>query len=108
HAQPEDIHELLCKLLEDLQNIREELAEYINSSSWNYPSFYNDDDDEYIIQYREYLENSSNAIIPDLPTEKADNSLSMRDEHLSTIPEMESNKVIKTSIEDLVPIPSES
>nr|GEZ04220.1 hypothetical protein [Tanacetum cinerariifolium] len=31
HAQPEDIHELLHKFLEDLQIISEELAEYINS-----------------------------------------------------------------------------
>ncbi|GJU63752.1 hypothetical protein Tco_1245587 [Tanacetum coccineum] len=105
--QPEDIQELLHKLLKDLQIIREELAEYINSPSWNYPALY-DDDDEYTIQYREYLENSSNAITPDLPTEEPDNSLSMGDEHLSTIPETESDEVIKSSVEDLVPIPSES
>nr|GEV43759.1 hypothetical protein [Tanacetum cinerariifolium] len=108
HAQPEDIHELLRKLLEDLKIIREELAEYINSLSWNCPTFYDDDDDEYSIQYREYLENSSNAITPDLPNEEPDNSLSMRDEHLSTIPKTESNEVIKSSVEDLVPILSES
>nr|GFC09513.1 hypothetical protein [Tanacetum cinerariifolium] len=47
HAQPEDIHELLHKFLEDLQIISEELAEYINSLSWNCPTFYDDDDDEY-------------------------------------------------------------
>ncbi|GJZ51474.1 hypothetical protein Tco_0605989 [Tanacetum coccineum] len=105
--QPEDIQELLHKLLKDLQIISEELAEYINSPSWNYPAFY-DDDDEYTIQYREYLENSSNAITPDLPTEEPDNSLSMGDEHLDTIPETESDEVIKSSVEDLVPIPSES
>ncbi|GJS16302.1 hypothetical protein Tco_0410774 [Tanacetum coccineum] len=97
--QPEDIQELLHKLLKDLQIIREELAEYINSPSWNRPAFYDDDDDdEYTIQYREYLENSSNAITPDLPTEEPDNSLSMGDEHLSTIPEMESDEVIKSSV----------
>ncbi|GJV26881.1 hypothetical protein Tco_1383329 [Tanacetum coccineum] len=83
------------------------MAEYINSPSWNCPAFY-DDDDEYTIQYREYLENSSNAITPDLPTEEPDNSLSMGDEHLSTIPETESDKLIKSSVENLVPIPSES
>ncbi|GJZ69956.1 hypothetical protein Tco_0633506 [Tanacetum coccineum] len=98
---------MLHKLLKDLQIISEELAEYINSPSWNCPAFY-DDDDEYTIQYREYLENSSNAITPDLPTEEPDNSLSMGDEHLSTIPETESDEVIKSSVEDLVPIPSES
>ncbi|GJY43186.1 hypothetical protein Tco_0431399, partial [Tanacetum coccineum] len=95
--------------IQDLQIIREELAEYINSLSWNRPVFYDDDDDdEYTIQYREYLENSSNAITPVLPIEEPDNSLSMGDEHLSTIPETESNEVTKSSVEDLVPIPSES
>ncbi|GJT71854.1 hypothetical protein Tco_1031140 [Tanacetum coccineum] len=105
--QPKDIQELLQKLLKDLQIISEELAEYINSPSWNCPAFY-DDDDEYTIQYREYLENSSNAIAPVLPTEEPDNSLSMGDEHLSTILETESDKLIKSSVENLVPIPSES
>ncbi|GJS11211.1 hypothetical protein Tco_0368007 [Tanacetum coccineum] len=46
---------------------------------------------------------SSKAITPDLPTEEPDNSLSMGDEHLNTIPETE-----KSSVENLVPIPSES
>ncbi|GJY76974.1 ubiquitin hydrolase [Tanacetum coccineum] len=73
----------------------------------NRPAFYDDDDDdEYTIQYREYLENLSNAITPDLPTEEPDNSLSMGDEHLSTIPETESDEVIKSSVENLVPIPN--
>ncbi|GJX00597.1 hypothetical protein Tco_0184510 [Tanacetum coccineum] len=105
--QPEKIQELLHQLLKDLQIISEELAEYINSPSWNCPTFY-DDDDEYTIQYREYLENSSNAITPVLPIEEPDNSLSMGDEHLSTIPETESDEVTKSSVEDLIPIPSES
>nr|GEY65312.1 hypothetical protein [Tanacetum cinerariifolium] len=103
----QDIHELLCKLLEDLQIINEELTEYINSPSWNSPTFY-DDDDEYTIQYKEYLENLSNAITPDLPTEEPDNSLSMGDEHLSTISKTESDEVIKSSVENFVPIPSKS
>ncbi|GKB83063.1 hypothetical protein Tco_0949958 [Tanacetum coccineum] len=98
---------MLHKLLKDLQIISEELAEYINSPSWICPAFY-DDDDEYTIQYREYLENSSNAITPDLPTEEPDNSLSMGYEHLSTIPETESDKLKKSSVENLVLIPSES
>nr|GEX61020.1 hypothetical protein [Tanacetum cinerariifolium] len=106
HAQPEDTHKLLCKLLEYLQIINKELAEYINSSSWNRLSFFNDDN-EHSIQYKEYLENSSNAIAPVLPTEEPNNSLSMKDEHLSTIPETKSDEVIKSSIENLVPIPSE-
>ncbi|GJR15422.1 hypothetical protein Tco_0798074 [Tanacetum coccineum] len=37
-----------------------------------------------------------------------EDSLIMGDEDLSTIPEKESNEVIKSSVEDLIPIPSES
>nr|GFB38361.1 hypothetical protein [Tanacetum cinerariifolium] len=33
--KPEDIQELFCKLFNDVQNIHEELAEYINTPSWN-------------------------------------------------------------------------
>nr|GEU29536.1 hypothetical protein [Tanacetum cinerariifolium] len=61
HAQPEDTNELFQKLLEDLQIINEELAEYINSPSWNRPTFFNDNE-EHSVQYKEYLKNSSNAI----------------------------------------------
>nr|GFC46011.1 hypothetical protein [Tanacetum cinerariifolium] len=92
------------KLLKDLQIINEELAEYINSLSWNLPAFY-DEDDEYSIQYKEYLENYSNAIVPVLPTEEPDKSISMGDEHLSTISETELDEIIKSSVENLVLIP---
>ncbi|GJZ65657.1 hypothetical protein Tco_0622353 [Tanacetum coccineum] len=44
--QPEVIQELLNKLFNDVQIISEELAEYINSPSWNRPAFYFDDDDD--------------------------------------------------------------
>ncbi|GJZ51938.1 putative zinc finger, CCHC-type containing protein [Tanacetum coccineum] len=49
----------------------------------------------------------SNITTPDLPIEEPDNSLSMGDEHLDTIPETESDEIIKSSIENLVSIPSE-
>ncbi|GKD30364.1 hypothetical protein Tco_1241142 [Tanacetum coccineum] len=88
-----------------IQKEHEEQAAF--TPYWKFPIF-EDDDDGYTIQYKKYLENSSNAITPDLSTEEPDNSLSMGDEHLRTIPEMESDKVIKSSVEDLVPIPSES
>ncbi|GKE10103.1 hypothetical protein Tco_1413654 [Tanacetum coccineum] len=101
--QQEDIQELMSKLLEDVRNISEELSEYINCPSWNRPIFYDNDDDEYTIIY-----SKPKAITPDLPTVESDNSLSMGDEHLSTIPETESNEIIKSSVEILVPIPSES
>ncbi|GKD14782.1 hypothetical protein Tco_1199189 [Tanacetum coccineum] len=90
-----------------VQKEQEEQAAQSFTLYWNFPII-DDDDDEYTIQYREYLERSSKAITPDLPTEEPDNSLSMGDEHLSTIPETESDKLIKSSVENLVPIPSES
>nr|GEX42867.1 hypothetical protein [Tanacetum cinerariifolium] len=44
--KPEDIQELFRKFLDDLYNIYEELAEFINSPGWNRPAIYNDDDDD--------------------------------------------------------------
>ncbi|GJW86217.1 hypothetical protein Tco_0161557 [Tanacetum coccineum] len=49
-----------------------------------------------------------NAITHDLLTEEPEYSLSMGDKHLDTISETESGKVIKSSVENLVLIPSES
>nr|GFC85762.1 hypothetical protein [Tanacetum cinerariifolium] len=77
-----------------------ELAEYINTPGWNRHTFYNngdDDDVDYTI-----------AITPVLSTEEPDNSLSIGNEHLDTIPTTESDEIIKSSVEDLVPILSES
>ncbi|GJQ89682.1 hypothetical protein Tco_0000821 [Tanacetum coccineum] len=51
---------------------------------------------------------SVNAITPDLPTEELEYSLIMGNEELSTIPEKESDKFIKSSVEDLIPILRES
>nr|GEY95897.1 hypothetical protein [Tanacetum cinerariifolium] len=56
-----------------------------------------DDDDDY-----------DSAITPILSTEETENSLSIGDEHLDTIPATKSDEVIKSSVEDLVPILSES
>nr|GFC08279.1 hypothetical protein [Tanacetum cinerariifolium] len=53
---------------------------------------------------------SFSAITPDalvLSTEEPDNSLSMGDEHLDTIPTTESDEFIKSGVENLIPIPSE-
>ncbi|GJX16033.1 hypothetical protein Tco_0216865 [Tanacetum coccineum] len=72
---------------------------------WNIPICYNDDEDEYSLATQEYLKKFSSAITPDLP--KSD-SLIMEDDHLDTIPETESNELIKSSVEDLVHTPSES
>nr|GEU39307.1 hypothetical protein [Tanacetum cinerariifolium] len=51
------------------------------------------------------------AITPDEPvlsTEEPDNSLSMGDEHLDTILATDSDEFIKSGVENLIPIPSES
>nr|GFB16604.1 hypothetical protein [Tanacetum cinerariifolium] len=66
----------------------------------NRPTFYNyddDDDEDYTI-----------AITPVLSIEEPVDSLIMKDKHLDTIPTTKSDEVIKSSVEDLVPIPSES
>ncbi|GKC81279.1 hypothetical protein Tco_1136996, partial [Tanacetum coccineum] len=63
---------------------------------WKIPICY-DDDEDYTI-----------AITPVLPTKEPVNSLSMGDEHLDTISATESDEVIKSSVENLVPILSES
>nr|GEU38838.1 hypothetical protein [Tanacetum cinerariifolium] len=47
-------------------------------------------------------------VTPSLPTEEPDNSLSMGDEHLDTILATELDEFIKYSVENLIPIPSES
>ncbi|GKC06177.1 hypothetical protein Tco_0997787 [Tanacetum coccineum] len=103
--QPEDLQELLHKLLEDLQIISEELAEYINTPNWNRPTFYDDDDEEFSITVSEFYKNSLTKITPDLPIT---DSLIMEDEHLDTIPETESDEEHESSDKDLNLTPSES
>nr|GFC86440.1 hypothetical protein [Tanacetum cinerariifolium] len=64
------------------------------------PACCNDDDDNDDVDY-------TIAITPVLSTEEPIDSLSMGDEHLDTILATESDKIIKSSVENLVPIPSE-
>nr|GFC02130.1 hypothetical protein [Tanacetum cinerariifolium] len=82
---------------------QEQWAYLSNHPSKRLNSFcYDDDDDD---------EDYTSAITPDesvLSTEEIDNSLSMGDEHLDTILATESDEVIKSSVETLIPIPSES
>nr|GFA86682.1 hypothetical protein [Tanacetum cinerariifolium]GFA87253.1 hypothetical protein [Tanacetum cinerariifolium] len=76
------------------KRIEEEQA--ASARYWKIPASCDDDDDY------------DSAITPVISTEETDNSLSMGDEHLDTISATESDEVIKSSVEDLVPIPSES
>nr|GEY50179.1 hypothetical protein [Tanacetum cinerariifolium] len=61
--------------------------------------YYDDDDDD---------EDYAIAVTPSLSIEEPDNSLSIGDEHLDTVPATESDEFINSSVENLVPIPSES
>nr|GEU97835.1 hypothetical protein [Tanacetum cinerariifolium] len=76
---------------EEEKQIKED--QVANARYWKIPACYDDDDDDYTF-----------AITTNEPV----NSLSMRDEHLDTVSAMESDEFIKSSVEDLVPNPSES
>ncbi|GJT12639.1 hypothetical protein Tco_0859681 [Tanacetum coccineum] len=79
---------------EEEKRIAEEQA--AKDRYWKIPICY-DDDEDYTI-----------AITPVLSTEEPVDSLIMEDEHLDTILATESDEVIKSSVENLVQIPSES
>nr|GEZ43915.1 hypothetical protein [Tanacetum cinerariifolium] len=73
---------------------------YINNPNWDRHTIcYSDDDDN---------EDYTTAVTPILSTKEPDNSLSMGNEHLDTILTMKSDEFIKSSVKNLVPIPSES
>nr|GEY89997.1 hypothetical protein [Tanacetum cinerariifolium] len=88
--------ELACQIIQKKQEekrIEEEQA--AKARYWKIPACCDDDDDD------------DSAITPILSTEETESSLSMGDEHLDTILATESDEVIKSSVEDLIPIPSE-
>nr|GEV16416.1 hypothetical protein [Tanacetum cinerariifolium] len=79
------------------------------------PVCYDDDDDEEISDsFNDNIISGLplfSAITPDEPvlsTKEPDNFLSMGDEHLDTIPATELDEFIKSGVENLIPIPSES
>nr|GFA71062.1 hypothetical protein [Tanacetum cinerariifolium] len=83
--------------------LQEEQWAYLSthpSKCLTYFCFDDDDDEDY-----------TSAITPDKPilsTKEPDNSQSMGDEYLDTIPATESDEFIKSGVENLIPIPSES
>ncbi|GJW80784.1 hypothetical protein Tco_0144759 [Tanacetum coccineum] len=79
---------------EEEKRIAEEQA--AKDRYWKIPICYDDDEDDTI------------AVTPVLLTEEPVDSLIMKDEHLDTILATELDEVIKSSVENLVPIPSES
>nr|GEX88068.1 hypothetical protein [Tanacetum cinerariifolium] len=76
---------------EEEKQIEEEQA--ANARYWKIPVCYDDDDDDYTF-----------TIIPNEPN----NSLNMGDEHPDTVLATKSHEFIKSSVENLVPNPSES
>nr|GEX50180.1 hypothetical protein [Tanacetum cinerariifolium]GEX50187.1 hypothetical protein [Tanacetum cinerariifolium] len=85
--------EMVCQIIQKKQEekkIKEEQA--ANAKYWKIPACCDDDDDY------------NSAITPNEPVD----SLSMGDEHLNTISTTESDEFIKSSVENLVPNPSES
>ncbi|GJR95554.1 hypothetical protein Tco_0267728 [Tanacetum coccineum] len=93
----------------------EQVANLSTYPSQRFKSFCYDDDDDYDYEESTIPLNEidsqippSMEITPVLPTLEPEDSLIIGDEHRSTIPEKESDKFIKSSVEDLVPIPSES
>nr|GEY12571.1 hypothetical protein [Tanacetum cinerariifolium] len=104
--------QVVQKKLEEKQ-IKEERA--AKAKYWKLSICYDDDDDEE--RFDPLDDNiifglpSFHAITLDEPilsTEEPDNSLSMGDEHLDTILATKSDEFIKSSVEDLIPIPCES
>nr|GFA79831.1 hypothetical protein [Tanacetum cinerariifolium] len=57
---------------------------------------------------KSFCNRSSGLILALILPNEPDNSLSIRDDHLDTIPVTESDEFIKSSVENLIPIPSES
>nr|GFA99529.1 hypothetical protein [Tanacetum cinerariifolium] len=105
--------EMACQVVQkklEEKKIEEERA--AKAKYWKLPVCYDDEErsdslDDNIISRLP----SFSAITPDEPvlsTEEPDNSLSMRDEHFDTISATESNEFIKSGVEDLISIPSES
>ncbi|GJX98213.1 hypothetical protein Tco_0355232 [Tanacetum coccineum] len=93
-----------------MQLKQEEHAAKICTPYWKPPIFYDDDDDddeESSVPLKDIISELplSIAITPDFPIT---DSLIMEDEHLDTIPEMESDEENESSVKDLNLTPSES
>ncbi|GKF48718.1 hypothetical protein Tco_0141969 [Tanacetum coccineum] len=110
HAQSEDVQELLNRLVADVRNVNEELAEYTNTPSWNLPnsSYDDDDDEESSIPLKDIIMSGLPPCVAITPDSPKTNSLIMVDKHLDTILETELDEFIKSSVENLVQNPSES
>nr|GEZ52099.1 hypothetical protein [Tanacetum cinerariifolium] len=98
--------ELACQIVQkNLEEKQIEEEQAAKAQSWKFPVCYDDDDDE---ESSNPLEDNIISELPPYstvtPTEPID-SLSMGDEHLDTIPAMESDEFMKSCVENLVPNP---
>ncbi|GJR08288.1 hypothetical protein Tco_0790940 [Tanacetum coccineum] len=95
----------------ELQRL-EQVANLSTYPSQRFKSFCYDDNDDYDYKKSNIPFNEIDSQIPPsiaiTPVLEPEDSLVMRNEDLSTIPEKESDEFIKSSVEDFVPIPSES
>nr|GEZ41595.1 hypothetical protein [Tanacetum cinerariifolium] len=82
----------MCEMIGHFIQKKHEEEQANDARYWKIPACCDDDD------------NYNSAIIPNEPVD----SLGMGDEHLNTISAIESDKFIKSSVENLVPNPSES
>nr|GFC02340.1 hypothetical protein [Tanacetum cinerariifolium] len=107
--------EMACQIVQKKQEEKQlEEEQAAKAQNWKLLVCYDDDDDD---ERSNSLEDNiisglplCSAITPNEPilsTEEPDNSLSIGDEHLDIISAIESDEVIKSSVEDLIPIPSE-
>ncbi|GJR12696.1 retrovirus-related pol polyprotein from transposon TNT 1-94 [Tanacetum coccineum] len=86
---------------EEEKRIEEEQAD--NARYWKIPVCYDDDDDEEnSILLKDIIISGLPTCVAITPDSPKTDSLIMEDEHLHTIPETESDKLIKSSVEDLV------
>nr|GEY84647.1 hypothetical protein [Tanacetum cinerariifolium] len=86
-------------------------AQYGHDFPPQFPICYDDNDEESSTPLRDTIISELPpciAIAPVLSTKETKDSLIIGDEHLDTIPEKESYEFIKSSVENLVPNPSES
>ncbi|GKC53295.1 hypothetical protein Tco_1076040 [Tanacetum coccineum] len=107
----QEMEDLKQQYLDEMLKQAANLSTYTTEPSRCFNSFYDDDDyeestiplNEIVSQIPLYI-----AITPVLLTLEPEDSFIMGNKELSTIPEKESDEVINSSVEDLVPIPSES
>nr|GEW59224.1 hypothetical protein [Tanacetum cinerariifolium] len=114
HCQPLQytVNHTIFNAHNDLLNSQNKLMEQLTSMCDMLPVCYDDDkDEERSISLKDNIISGlppCASITPISSTEKPVDSLIMGDEHLDTIPATESDEFIKSSVENLFPIPSES